>query len=220
MSMQADVFIGKISKDFNVKPGFKGELQLADKIIYIACGFDGKTTDFLKQSLGKTVALIGDLRFPQKDSKAKLPILEVKNHIKCDGLMIKRGRLTRDAELAYTREGKQYTKFSIAVQYGYGDRKQTDFINCQIWGNEKEKNPAIALAENGTKGREILVIGSLQINEKDDKTYCKCSVRHYEFIGSKPSTKPAQSQEAPINSQSDFMGINLDNINMDDDIPF
>jgi single-strand DNA-binding protein len=218
--MQADVFIGKISKDFNVKPGFKGELQLADKIIYIACGFDGKTTDFLKQSLGKTVALIGDLRFPQKDSKAKLPILEVKNHIKCDGLMIKRGRLTRDAELAYTKDGKQYAKFSIAAQYGYGDRKQTDFINCQIWGNEKEKNPAITLAENGNKGREIIVVGNLKINEKDDKTYYNCSVRHYEFIGSKPSPKSGQSQEEAINNQNGSKEIDLQDIEFDDDIPF
>ncbi len=43
------------------------------------------------------------------------------------------GRLTRDPEVRKTQTGKSVVNFSIACTEGYGDKKRTDFPNCQAW---------------------------------------------------------------------------------------
>ena len=40
------------------------------------------------------------------------------------------GRLTRDPELRHTNSGTAVCSFSIAINNGYGENAQTDFINC------------------------------------------------------------------------------------------
>ena len=64
------------------------------------------------------------------------------------------GRLTRDAELNYSKNGKAFTRFSIAInRIGEG----TDFINCVAWEKTAE-----TIAEFFKKGQRILVQGSIR----------------------------------------------------------
>ena len=48
------------------------------------------------------------------------------------------GRLTRDPEIRTTSSGKQVTQFTVAVENGYGENKQTAFINCVAWNKQAE----------------------------------------------------------------------------------
>ena len=45
------------------------------------------------------------------------------------------GRLTRDPELRYTQSQTPVASFSLAVDrdFGRGEEKQTDFIDCVAW---------------------------------------------------------------------------------------
>lgn len=220
MSIGADVFIGKITKDFNSEKGFKGQLTMSDGAsIFIMTRWEGKTKEFLKENVGKTVALMGDLRFPGRDAKTKIPILEVRGKVNGGGMITKRGRLTKDAELAYTPNGKQYAKFSIAVNYGYGENQEADFIYCTLWGDAgREKNPAVTLAEKGTKGRELLVKGRLQIGkDRDGNPFPSLTATDFQFIGNKPDSKNNES-DPDLNVGWEDLGTQISI--EEDEIPF
>ncbi len=66
------------------------------------------------------------------------------------------GRLTRDPELRHTGAGTPVCSFSIAVDNGYGERRQTDFINCVAWNKTAE-----FVSNYFEKGKMIIVIGRI-----------------------------------------------------------
>lgn len=66
------------------------------------------------------------------------------------------GRLTRDPEIRNTNSGKAVCSFTVAVESGYGDQKQTDFINCVAWNKTAE-----FLGKYFTKGMMIIVVGRI-----------------------------------------------------------
>lgn len=75
------------------------------------------------------------------------------------------GRFTRDPELRHTQSGKAVTSFTIAVDRPVKDgEKKTDFIDCVAWGNTAE-----FVSEYLSKGRMVVVAGSLHIREWMDK---------------------------------------------------
>lgn len=60
------------------------------------------------------------------------------------------GRITADAEIKMTNNGNQIVVFTVANETGYGDKKQSHFLNCQYWtktniGNHLQKGKAIIL---------------------------------------------------------------------------
>lgn len=85
------------------------------------------------------------------------------------------GRLGRDAE---TRNAGQTTAtgFPVATDHGYGDRKQTLWVDCTLWGQRGER-----LAAHLTKGTGVVVSGELYTHEHNGKTYLKMDVRGFEF---------------------------------------
>ena len=66
------------------------------------------------------------------------------------------GRLTRDPELRHTGTGTPVCSFSIAIDNGYGENRQTDFINCVAWNKTAE-----FVSNYFQKGRMIIVIGRI-----------------------------------------------------------
>lgn len=206
--ISSDVFVGVLTKSFNVEKGFKGLLELPDKqIIGITVGYDGKLSKGLSESVGKTVLLVGDLSF----SKDKMPVLTVRERLNGGGLVVKRGRLARDPELKYTPDGKSYTLFSIAVNRGFGDRKETYFVNCTIFGNENEKNPALTIAEKAKKGQEIIVKGRLSTNKGKERTFYNLIVSEFEFLFNAPKSK--DEEKDPYEDYADLGAeISLDDL--------
>ena len=90
------------------------------------------------------------------------------------------GRLTRDVELNYSKNGKAFTRFAIAVnRIGEG----ADFINCVAWEKTAE-----TIAEYFKKGQRILVQGSIRTGsyEKNGQTIYTTNilVSRFEFIES------------------------------------
>ena len=66
------------------------------------------------------------------------------------------GRLTRDPELRHTNSGTPVCSFSIAIDNGYGENRQTDFINCVAWNKNAE-----FICNYFAKGKMIIVIGRI-----------------------------------------------------------
>lgn len=66
------------------------------------------------------------------------------------------GRLTRDPELRHTGAGTPVCSFSIAIDNGYGENRQTDFINCVAWNKTAE-----FVSNYFSKGKMIIVIGRI-----------------------------------------------------------
>lgn len=64
------------------------------------------------------------------------------------------GNLTRDAELKHTKSGKPVLNFSVANSTGFGDREQTNFFDCCMFGERTEK-----LAGHLTKGKAVTLTG-------------------------------------------------------------
>ncbi|MGE7924718.1 single-stranded DNA-binding protein [Viridibacillus arvi] len=70
------------------------------------------------------------------------------------------GRLTKDAELRYTPQGKASGSFTLAVQRDFKNANgeyDVDFILCQVWDKRAE-----ALANNTKKGSQLGVTGRIQ----------------------------------------------------------
>jgi len=69
------------------------------------------------------------------------------------------GRLTKDIELQTTKNKTSVASFTLAINEGYGDRKNTEFIDCVAW-----KGIAEFLNKYAKKGDIISVEGRLANN--------------------------------------------------------
>lgn len=69
------------------------------------------------------------------------------------------GRLTKDPELKYTRQGTTVASFSIAVNRRKQKDKpqEADFINCVAWGTTGEN-----LSKYQSKGSQIAALMTLR----------------------------------------------------------
>ncbi len=79
------------------------------------------------------------------------------------------GRLTRDPELRYIASGTAVCKLGLAVSRRFRtkdgeQREETLFINVDVWNKAAEY-----CGENLSKGRPVLVEGSLKSDEWEDK---------------------------------------------------
>lgn len=83
-----------------------------------------------------------------------------------------KGRIGRDAVTRHTQAGKAVTGFSLAVDIGWGDNKQTLWLDCSLWGDRGEK-----LAQHLVKGSQPTVSGEIGTREHDGKTYVTLNVR-------------------------------------------
>ena len=99
------------------------------------------------------------------------------------------GRLGKDAELRQAGNS-QVCSFSVAGDTGFGDRKQTHWFNCSLWGRQGE-----ALAQYLTKGSPVTVIGEYSEREYEGKQYKELRVNQIELQGGNQSTNNQQSQQ-------------------------
>lgn len=121
------------------------------------------------------------------------------------------GRLTRDAEVRYTQEGKAVARFTLAVDRG-GKDAGADFISCVAFGKTAE-----IIERYTAKGRQICLEGRINTGkyEKDGRTVYTTDVaanRVY-LIGSRAADDGAEP-DAPAATIPDGFAL------MDDDIPF
>lgn len=103
------------------------------------------------------------------------------------------GRITRDVELKYSKGGKSYCKFSVAVDRPF-KKGETDFINCSAFGKTAE-----LIVQYMRKGSKLGIQGRLQMNQYEKEgtkvTTYEVIVDQIEFLDSK------KTQESPNKHQ-------------------
>jgi len=90
------------------------------------------------------------------------------------------GRIGRDAVTRFTQAGKAVTSWALAVDRGFGDNKQTVWLDCSLWGDRGQK-----LAEHIRKGDRLGVVGEIGTREHDGKTYVTLDVKDVTLLGGK-----------------------------------
>jgi len=70
------------------------------------------------------------------------------------------GRLGSDATLRMTTSGTAVLSWSMAVDTGYGDRKETLWIDCALFGQRAE-----SLRDHLRKGRQVAVVGEIGLRQ-------------------------------------------------------
>jgi len=70
------------------------------------------------------------------------------------------GRLGADATLRMTTSGTAVLSWSMAVDVGYGDRRETLWIDCALFGQRAE-----SLQQHLRKGRQVAVVGEIGLRQ-------------------------------------------------------
>lgn len=96
------------------------------------------------------------------------------------------GRVGRDAVVRHTQGGDSVAGFSVAVESGFGDKKQTLWLDCSVWGKRAQ-----AIAKHIKKGDRIAVVGELGTREHDGKTYLTLRASDITLLGNKPDAQKA-----------------------------
>lgn len=108
--------------------------------------------------------------------------------------------------------------FSIGVKSGYGDKEQTLWVDCAIWGKQAESK----LADYLVKGQKVAVTGELGQREHDGKNYLTLRVASIDLCGGKAEggSQPAPRQQAPAAKPQQSQQGTSGPDSFDDDIPF
>lgn len=129
-------------------------------------------------------------------------------------LVVLTGRLTAAPELKVTTTGKNVCSFSIAVDRGFGDNKQADFINIVAWNKSAE-----FVSKHFKKGDMIGIEGSIQTRKYTDKngnnrTIFEVIANNVQFVGGNNTQKTNVNVERPQEEEFAEMG------EIDGDLPF
>lgn len=114
------------------------------------------------------------------------------------------GNLGSDCRLGNVG-GTAVCNFSVAVRAGYGEREQTLWIDCALWGKQAESK----LPDYLKKGQQVSVSGELSTREHDGKTYLTVRVSSVDLVG-KRDAGSAPAPAAPAATAPDD----------DSDLPF
>lgn len=98
------------------------------------------------------------------------------------------GRLTTAPELRTTASGIEVCSVQIAVDRGYGEKKETDFISLQFW-----RGTAETLCKYTKKGDKITVSGYLTTRKYEDKDGNNRTV--YEVVVNSLDLPPKQKEQ-------------------------
>ena len=90
--------------------------------------------------------------------------------------------------------------FGVGVKSGWGDKAQTIWIDCSLWGKQAESR----ISEYLLKGQQVAVTGELGTREHEGKTYLTCRVSSVDLIGGKRDEGQATQarQPAPRSQQA------------------
>ncbi len=140
------------------------------------------------------------------------------------------GRLGRDCETRFTQAGMAICSFTVAVDYGFGENKGTNWIRCSLFGKRAEGG----LPKYLVKGTQVAISGELRVREYDDKdgnkrTSVEVSVDKLDLIGGRGDAqggggspqKSGGSGDAPQKGSDPFADSpEFGDVPVDDDIPF
>ena len=114
------------------------------------------------------------------------------------------GRLGKDAEVRQT-QNSTVAGFSVAVDVGYGDRKQTFWFDCSIWGKRAESG----LIDYLKKGQQVAISGDYSEREHEGKVYKQIRVDDLDLMGGKQQSAGGSGSNQPQQQPE-----------LEDDVPF
>jgi single-strand DNA-binding protein len=126
------------------------------------------------------------------------------------GQIVVIGRLTRDPEFKEFNGGSKNAKFTVAQNYGFGDNKDTLFVDTVVWGAQGE-----AAAKYAKKGTLVMVTGEprkVEYTAKDGTKVKTFEVHAREW--KKLSFEEAEAIGAGVGGGSQTAPIS------DDELPF
>ncbi len=137
------------------------------------------------------------------------------------------GTVGRDAEVRYLPSGQAVLNVTVANNIGFGDKQQTLWIRCAVWGKRAEGQ----LQNYLKKGQQVFVSGELSQSEYraqdgTTKTTLELNASILDLVGKRneSSQSPQQnySHESAPGKQSAQQAPSHDNFDApyDDDIPF
>ena len=127
---------------------------------------------------------------------------------------ILKGRLCREPELTTTSSGMSVCRIRLAVPRR-DSQSGTDFVTCTAFRNQAE-----FLNKYFSKGQEILIQGSLRINQWEGdggvrREACEVLINNIDFCGAKQDSKLAEQNERAQTVEPDsFADL------PDEDLPF
>jgi len=129
------------------------------------------------------------------------------------------GRLTADPELKTTKNEIHVCSFTVANDTGYGDRKQTNFIQIVAW-----KGQADVVSKYCRKGSLVGISGSLRsrkYTDKDGKNHTVYEVvcTELQLLDSRRDT-PDTETETKTEKASETVQEQFEDMQMSDDLPF
>lgn len=77
--------------------------------------------------------------------------------------------------------GTTVCNFSVAMKAGFGDKAQTIWVDCALWGKQAETR----LPEFLKKGQQVAVTGELSTREHEGKTYLQVRCNSVDLVGAK-----------------------------------
>ncbi|MCK4224745.1 MAG: single-stranded DNA-binding protein [candidate division Zixibacteria bacterium] len=135
------------------------------------------------------------------------------------------GRITDDPELKKTKNGKAYTRFSVATTEVFGSsdgkKENTEFHQCVAW-----EKIAQNICKYVKKGQSILVEGPIRTSSYTDENNVKKSVKHLNVLNVQFGTKPkAKTQETSATASDEQTktketGVKEEPVEEEFDLPF
>ena len=112
------------------------------------------------------------------------------------------GNLGKDA-VVRDAGGTSVAGFSIAMKSGYGDKAQTIWVDCSLWGKQAESG----LVQYLKKGQFVVVTGEMGAREHEGKTYITLRVNGVTLGGKQegqqaPQQRPAQQPQQQAYNQA------------------
>ena len=104
------------------------------------------------------------------------------------------GRLGSEAVLKSLPSGKEVVNFSVAVDIGRGENKQTLWVDCSLWGDRAQK-----LGPYLTKGKQVALSGDFNLRtfQKKDGTpgaAITCDVQRLTLMGGRETGEQGDAQ--------------------------
>ena len=131
------------------------------------------------------------------------------------------GTVGRDAEQRFIPSGQAVLTVTVANNVGFGDKQQTNWVRCTIWGKRAEGQ----LKDFLKKGQQVFVSGELvqkeyQAQDGSTKTSLELNANIIDLVGKREQSSDPAQQQAPARQAESNPRDNFDDAPYDDGIPF
>lgn len=119
------------------------------------------------------------------------------------------GNIGKDAVVRKAGE-QSVAGFSLAMKSGYGEKAQTIWLDCSLWGKQAESG----LVQYLKKGQFVVLSGELGTREHEGKTYLTLRVNDVTLGGKSEQSNQQPQQQPQRQAQQQAMpawGVNATN---------